>query len=90
MAINGYLLELFKSCSHILTIVKNLSCQEWLRNYHILVAYQLSKKKIKDLIQSTFNQKKTRGVFISNQILRLKLKDPISHLDKNCVVHRLN
>ena len=53
------------------------------------VSYLLE-KKVQELTQSTYNQVKPRVIFVSKPVLRLELKDPISHLDKSCIIYKFN
>ena len=50
----------------------------------------LFEKKMQELTQSTYNQVKPRVIFVSKPVLRLELKDPISHLDKSCIIYKFN
>ena len=47
---------------------------------------RLFEKKVQKLTQLTYNQVKPRVVLVSKIFLRLELKDPISYLDKSCIV----
>ena len=68
-------------------IVRNLNCLYKIISQIIISGYyvRLFKKKVQELTQSIYNQIKPRVVFVLNLVLRLKLKDPISYLDKSCV-----
>ena len=50
----------------------------------------LFEKKVQQLTQSTYNQVKPRVIFVSKPVLRLELKNPISHLDKSCIIYKFN
>ena len=49
---------------------------------------RLFEKKVQELTQSAYNLVKPKVIFVSKPVLRLELKDPISYLDKTCIIYK--
>ena len=47
-------------------------------------------KKLKLMTESLYSAVTPRVIFVSKPVLKIELKDPISHMEKSCVVYSFN